>query len=146
MQILNKKYFIGLAILLAIALSQRIISSKFDDQWISLFNGNNLEGWRASENGDFRVEDGVIVVRGERAHLFTKKEFKNFVFKCEIMTLPGSNSGLFFHTQYEESWPSRGYEVQVNTSHDDPVKNGSLWGVVRSFDPIVKDNEWFTLE
>jgi hypothetical protein len=26
------------------------------------------------------------------------------------------------------------------------VKNGSLPGVVRSFDPIAKDNEWFTLE
>ena len=62
------------------------------------------------------------------------------------MTGPNSNSGLYFHTHYEESWPSRGYEVQVNTSHGDPVKNGSLWGVVRSFDPIAKDNEWFTLE
>jgi hypothetical protein len=26
------------------------------------------------------------------------------------------------------------------------VKNGSLWGVVRSFDPMANDNEWFTLE
>ncbi len=132
--------------MLMIALTIIIFAENGSREWIELFNGKDLSGWKASENGDFRVEDGAIVVRGKRAHLFTEKEFKNFEFKCEVMTQPNSNSGLYFHTQYEESWPGRGYEVQVNTSHGDPVKNGSLWGVVRSFESIATDNEWFTLE
>ncbi|MBT3501962.1 MAG: DUF1080 domain-containing protein [Candidatus Marinimicrobia bacterium] len=142
---MNKKYIIGLVTIIAVVFATTMMSNPSEKGWESLFNGKDLTGWRASENGDFRVEDGAIVVRGNRAHLFSDREFTNFEFKCEIMTSPNSNSGLYFHTQYEESWPSRGYEVQVNTSHGDPVKNGSLWGVVRSFEPMAKDNEWFTL-
>lgn len=119
---------------------------KSDDGFVSLFNGQDLTGWKASENGDFSVEDGVIVVRGNRAHLFTVSEYRNFDFTCEIMTQPGSNSGIYFHTAYEETWPSKGYEVQVNCTHSDPVKNGSLWGVVKNYNARVEDNEWYTMQ
>jgi hypothetical protein len=115
-------------------------------EWQPLFNGKDLTGWKASESGDFKVEDGAIVVRGKRAHLFTDKEYKNFDFKTEIMTKPGSNSGLFVHTKYEENWPKQGYEVQVNCTQGDPVKNGSIYNVVKNYDAIAKDNEWYTLE
>ena len=116
-----------------------------DEGFVSLFNGQDLSGWKASENGNFSVEGGVIVVRGNRAHLFTISEYQNFDFTCEIMTQPGSNSGIYFHTAYEETWPSRGYEVQVNCTHSDPVKNGSLWGVVKNYNARVKDNEWYAM-
>ncbi|MBI84551.1 MAG: glycosyl hydrolase [Planctomycetaceae bacterium] len=119
---------------------------KGDDGFVRLFNGRDLTGWKASENGDFSVEDGVIVVRGNRAHLFTISEYQNFDFTCEIMTQPGSNSGIYFHTAYEETWPSKGYEVQVNCTHSDPVKNGSLWGVVKNYNARVEDNEWYTMQ
>ena len=117
-----------------------------DEGFVSLFNGQDLSGWKASENGNFSVEDGAIVVRGNRAHLFTISEYQNFDFTCEIMTQPGSNSGIYFHTAYEETWPSRGYEVQVNCTHSDPVKNGSLWGVVKNYNARVKDNEWYAMQ
>lgn len=117
-----------------------------DDGYVSLFNGTDLTGWKISENGKFRVEDGVILVTGKRSHLFTEKQFKDFDFKCEIKTEPGANSGLYFHTEYIDTWPKLGYEVQVNCTHRDPVKNGSLWGVVKSYDPIAKDNEWYTMQ
>ncbi len=142
-------YRVGLVVLglvagLALTQAWRVVAA--EDGWVSLFNGKDLTGWKASENGDFKVEDGAIVVRGKKAHLFSEKEFKNFEVKCEIMTKPGSNSGFYIHTKYIEDWPKLGYEVQVNCSHTDPVKNGSLWGVVKSYDPIAKDNEWYTLE
>ena len=117
-----------------------------DEGFVSLFNGQDLSGWKASENGNFSVEDGAIVVRGNRAHLFTISEYQNFDFTCEILTQPGSNSGIYFHTAYEETWPSRGYEVQVNCTHSDPVKNGSLWGVVKNYNARVKDNEWYAMQ
>ena len=42
-----------------------------DAKWISLFDGRSLDGWRASEHSDtWRVEDGFLVARGERSHLF----------------------------------------------------------------------------
>ena len=54
---------------------------------ISLFNGKDLTGWKASEMGEFAVEDGCLVVRGKKAHLFTEKEFKNVFCGIELAGL-----------------------------------------------------------
>jgi hypothetical protein len=120
-----------------------------DDGWVSLFNGKNLDGWKASENKDsWSVEDGKIVCDGPRSHLFyvgDEKPFKNFEFQAEVMTTPGSNSGIYFHTKYQETgWPKFGHEAQVNITHGDPKKSGSLYGTVDVSNPPAKDNEWHT--
>jgi Domain of Unknown Function (DUF1080) len=83
------------------------------DGWISLFDGKTLDGWRASEHREScSVEDGAIKVGGGgRSHLFydgpvEDHDFKNFELKLEVKAKPGSNSGVYFHTQYqEEDWP-----------------------------------------
>lgn len=131
-----------------------LIAQEMDDQgFISLFDGKSLEGWKASENPDsFSVKDGIIVVHGPRAHLFYEgpvqdHNFKNFHFKADVMTKPGANSGLYFHTRYQDSgWPSIGYEVQVNQTHGDPKKTSGLYGVSDVFEAPAKDNEWYTQE
>lgn len=119
--------------------------------WISLFDGTSLNGWKASENpATFHVENGAIVVNGPRAHLFYEgpvqnHDFKNFEFKAQVMTTPGSNSGMFIHTAYQENdWPSKGYEIQVNNSHTDWRRTGSLYAVQDVKEQVVKDNEWYT--
>jgi hypothetical protein len=121
------------------------------DGWISLFDGKTFNGWKASENpGTFTISDGMIAVYGKRAHLFytgdvNNHNFKNFEFKATVMTTPGSNSGMFFHTAYqEEGWPSKGYEVQVNATHTDWRKTASIYGVQDVKVAPNKDNEWFT--
>lgn len=121
------------------------------DGWISLFDGKSLDGWKASENPEtFSVEDGKIVVHGPRSHLFYvgdvhNHNFKNFEFKAQVMTTPGSNSGMYFHTEYqEEGWPSKGYEVQVNNSHTDWRRTASLYAIDDVREVPAKDNEWFT--
>ena len=122
-----------------------------NDGWISLFDGKSLNGWRAAENpSTFSVADGAIVVHGPRAHLFyegpvANHDFKNFEFKVSVMTTPGSNSGIFFHTQYQPTdWPAKGYEVQVNNTQSDWRRTGSLYAVQDVREVYVKDNEWFT--
>ncbi|TWT85225.1 hypothetical protein Pla123a_00310 [Posidoniimonas polymericola] len=125
-----------------------------EDGWVSLFNGKDLSGWDISENPEtFSVKDGEIVVNGPRAHAFYAgdvggADFKDFAWKCEIMTKPNSNSGMYFHTEYqEEGWPNKGYEVQVNQTHSDARKTGGLYAVKDVMDKSpVKDNEWYTQE
>jgi len=119
--------------------------------WISLFNGKDLDGWKVGENAaTFSVQDGTIIAHGNTAHLFYEgpvkdHNFTNFEFKAEVMTEPGSNSGIYFHTQYQEGgWPSKGYEVQVNNSHTDWRRTGSLYAVQDVKEVYVKDNEWYT--
>lgn len=123
-----------------------------DEGWIRLFDGtpNSWKGWKASENKDtFTTRDGMIVAQGPRSHLFyagpvENANFTNFEFKADVMTEPGSNSGIYFHTKYQETgWPSKGYEVQVNNTHKDPKKTGGLYAVKDVFDAPAKDNEWF---
>lgn len=121
----------------------------------SLFDGTSLTGWRANENpGSFKVADGAIVAHGPRSHLFyvgpdaaRPAEFANFHLKAEILTRPNANSGIFFHTRMQPTgWPAHGHEVQVNNSQKDPVRTGSLYNVVKVFEPPAKDGTWFTLE
>lgn len=118
-----------------------------EEGFISLFNGTDLSGWKISENGQWKVDDGRIVASGPRSHLFTEREFKNFHFIAEVMTTPGSNSGIYFHTKFLESgWPTHGHESQVNVTHRDPVKTGSVYGVVKLFETPARDNTWWKHE
>ena len=121
------------------------------DGWVSLFDGKTLNGWKVGDNAaTFSVEDGAIVAHGETAHLFYAGDvnghnFKDFEFKADVMTEPGSNSGIYIHTEYQQGgWPAKGYEVQVNNSHTDWRRTGSLYAVEDIKEVYVKDNVWFT--
>jgi hypothetical protein len=127
------------------------VPSQAQDGWISIFNGKDLTGWKVGANASsFSIVDGTIQVAGPRAHLFydgpvKNHMFKNFEFKATVKTKPGSNSGIFIHTAYQEDgWPSQGYEVQVNQSHTDYKRTGSLYNVVDVKETYVKDDEWYT--
>jgi len=120
-------------------------------QWVSLFDGKSLTGWKVGENAKtFFIEDGAIVANGNVAHLFYDGEvqshsFKNFEFKADVMTKAGSNSGIYFHTAYQQSsWPQKGYEAQVNNSQGDWRRTGSLYAIEDVKEVYVKDDEWFT--
>ncbi|RYZ53846.1 MAG: DUF1080 domain-containing protein [Sphingobacteriales bacterium] len=121
------------------------------DGWIPLFDGKTFNGWKVGENAQtFRVDSGMIIVNGNVAHLFYEGDvqnhnFKNFEFKADVMTRPGSNSGIYFHTQFQQSsWPAKGYEAQVNNSHTDWRRTGSLYGISDVKEVYVNDNEWYT--
>ncbi|MBN8877210.1 MAG: DUF1080 domain-containing protein [Sphingobacteriales bacterium] len=120
-------------------------------KWISLFDGKTLNGWKVGNNASsFSVDSGHIVVKGPTAHLFydgpvENHVFKNFEFKAEVMTQPGANSGIYFHTAFQEAgWPAKGYEVQVNNSQSDWRRTGSLYGIQDVKEVYVKDREWYT--
>ena len=120
-------------------------------QFTPLFDGKTLEGWSSNEEKPncFSVVDGTIRVQGGRAHLFysgpvAHAKFKDFELTAKVKTTPGSNSGLYFHTQFQETnWPAKGYECQINTSHKDKRKTGSLYAIQDIFPAPSKDGEWF---
>lgn len=117
-----------------------------DDQgWISIFDGKTLKGWEASERPEnWTVEDGAIVGRGPRSHLFYKeREFGDLEFKAEVKLNKGGNSGMYFRAQFGPGWP-KGYEAQVNNSHRDPVRTGSLYNFVPVHKKLVDDDTWWT--
>lgn len=121
--------------------------------FVSIFDGESFNGWKVGKNaGSFKIENGAIAVNGDVAHLYydgpvSNHNFTDFELKLDVMTTPGSNSGVYFHTQYQEGgWPQKGYEVQVNNSHTDWRRTASLWAIQDIKETFVKDNEWFTMD
>ena len=147
---MKRLIFYSSAICIAFVLSS-MNSAPSSDGWIKLFDGKTLNGWKVAENPTtFSVVDGAIVAFGNRAHLFydgpvNNHNFKNFEFKATVLTTPGSNSGIFIHTAYQETdWPKKGYEIQVNNTHTDWRKTGSVYAIQDVKEAPAKDDEWFT--
>ncbi len=145
---MKKIFLIGLMTIFAVS---AFAQKKDKEGWYTLFDGKSLKGWKASENpSSFQVVDGAIKIDGPRAHLFyvgkvEKADFKNFELKTQIKTEPKANSGIFIHTEYEEDgWPGVGYEIQVNQSHGDWRKTGSVYSYKDVKETYVSDNEWYT--
>ncbi len=126
--------------------------------WVSLFDGRSLSGWRSNEDGaSFRVADGAIICDGPRSHLFFvgadgNAAFGDFEFEAEVKTRPGANSGIYFDTAYQQTgWPLQGYEVQVNNTasgeggYRENKKTGSLYGIRNIYRQLVPDDGWFSL-
>ena len=145
----NLSLFIILTLtLLSCSTNKNIGQSK---DWISLFDGKTFNGWKLGENpGTFTIEDGSIKVAGPRSHLYydgpvLNHDFKNFEFKAQVMTKPGSNSGIYFHTAFQEKgFPDKGFEVQVNNSHTDWKRTGGLYDIKDTREVFVKDDTWYT--
>ena len=147
--------------LIALLLAAPAAAYAFHDDsadWIPLFDGESLDGWKPNEHADtFKVVDGQIVVHGERTHLFYvgpvhNADFKNFELSADVMTRPGANSGIYFHTAFQPSgWPAAGFEVQVANTHEgangykERKKTGSLYAVRNVYKQLVNDNEWFRM-
>lgn len=106
-------------------------------EWISIFNGQNLEGWNPKIAGDsagvntlntFRVEDGILKVsydqydnqfKNRYGHLFYHEKLSRYKLKVEYRfageLLPDAekfcyrNSGVMIHSQSAESMETGQY-------------------------------------
>ena len=140
----------GLAFAIAFAATRLI--AEVEPGFVSLMDGKTFSGWKlATENTNtWKIKDGAFVANGERCHLFyvgDERPFRNFHLKVEVMTAPGSNGGIYFHTRYQaQDWPKAGFESQVNNTHSDWIKTGSLYGLASIGLSAATDNEWWTQE
>jgi hypothetical protein len=118
----------------------------------SLMDGKTFTGWKTSTDSPstWTIKDGAFVANGNRCHLYyvgDEKPFKNFHLKVEVMTDTNSNGGIYFHTEYQaDGWPNRGFESQVNNSHSDWKKTGSIYDVANTGLTSASDNKWWTQE
>src|SRR5262245_34437861 len=124
----NNRWLFLLPALLAAALAS--VAQEKKDEWVSLFNGKDLDGWtvkiKGHDVGDnfgdtFRVDGGVLKVAydkykefdGKFGHLFYKDRFSHYQLRVEYRFVgeqckggPGwavRNSGVMFHAQSPQS-------------------------------------------
>ena len=121
------------------------LSSAFaTDAWISLFDGKTLDGWKAYAHPEsWSVRDGALVGEGAKSVLFWMGcECLNFEFKADVKISDGGNSGMFFRKGFGPGG-AKGYEAQINSTHVDPKKTGSLYNFQNVYEQLVPPETWF---
>jgi len=155
-----------LAALLLCALSAR---ADAQGGWVTILDARSFKHWKvAPERASARVEEtatekrvvagdpardgkwtftkGVLHGEGGVSHIFSPRgDYENFSYSAEIRISDKGNSGQYFRTAFGNGFPN-GYEAQINSSHADPVRSGSLYGFQKVTEMLVPPNTWFTQE
>src|SRR5205085_1595273 len=107
-----------------------------------------------SQPGNWHVKNGVLIGSGLAvSHLYSERgDYKDFHLRFEARINDGGNSGLYFRALFgstRECPP--GYEAQINSTHRDPRKTGSLLSADAGALGILKESPvpagaWFTEE
>jgi hypothetical protein len=146
---------------MVVAAALQTAAPAVESGFTSLFNGKDFTGWKISGPAEtFTIQDGAIVANGPASHAyydgaFRNHSFRDFELKIDVMTRPGSNGGIYILTELQDPaaglvrasgrFPSKGFEIQVNNSHRDRARTGSLYHVSDVLDTSpAKDDEWFT--
>ena len=119
-----------------------------DGQWIPLFDGKSLDGWEkvGKDDSKWEFKDGEIQGSGQASMLVcTKGPYKNFKYRAEVKINDKGNSGLYFRTTRKPGFTD-GYEAQIDSTHTDPIRTGSLYGFNHVYKQLVKPDTWFTYE
>lgn len=138
------------SITVALVAMARVSAADSEDGFKTIFDGKTFDGWKIAEEKthSWRIEEGAFVAQGNRSHLYyvgDDQPFKDFEFKVDVKTEPGSNGGIYFHTKFQDSgWPKAGFECQVNVSHTDYIKTGSIYGIANIPNTPAQDHNWWT--
>ena len=125
--------------------------SSDDEGWVSLFDGKTLSGWTKAgsraEQSNWDVVDGAIVGSGQQSMLYSPKgDYKNFKMRAEVKINDHGNSGMYFRSPTNDGDFSKGYEAQIDSTHSDPIRTGSIYGFLHVYKQIVPPDTWFTYE
>jgi len=122
------------------------------DDWIILFNGDDVSHWREFNKKDFpfdgwAIENGMLktIVGGNRVDIITREVYKDFEFVVEWKVSPAGNSGIFyFATEKGDYIWQTAPEMQVldNSRHPDgksPLTSaGSLFALIAPVKDVSK--------
>jgi hypothetical protein len=85
-------------------------------EWVTLFNGKDLAGWKAHGQEKWTVENGEILgvaVTQEYGYLSTDRTFRDFELKARFKAEGAGNSGVFYHSSIE-GVDIEGVQVEVD--------------------------------
>lgn len=140
------------------------------DEWISLFDGESLDGWHTygqeSAGSAWKAEDGVLYLDVENREdwqaegggdILTEEEFEDFHLQLEWKISENGNSGIMFYVdedpeRYEYPWHT-GPEMQILDTEGHPDgkiykhRVGDLYDLVAASEDAAKPvGEWNEVE
>ncbi|HEU4607679.1 MAG TPA: DUF1080 domain-containing protein, partial [Chitinophagaceae bacterium] len=121
-----KKYVrrAGLFLCLAGLVPAVFISSLQAQNWVSLFNGKNLEGWHQLNGAaKYRVENGEIigetVANTANSFLATNQTYGDFILELDFKLDAEMNSGIQIRSESSADYNNgrvHGYQVEIDPS------------------------------
>lgn len=139
--------------------SHVVVAQKKDENWLYLFNGKNLSGWKQiNGKATYTVENGMLVgttvAASPNSFLVTEETFDDFILELEFKIDSGSNSGIQFRSESKPGYQDGavfGYQFEIDPS---PRKwSGGIYDESRrqwlyplDYNPVAKNafkkNEW----
>jgi len=140
-------FIVSICLVAFVSLAPNCIQAQ-EAKWISLFDGKSLEGWEkvGKEDSKWEVVDGALTGTGSASMLVcTQGPYKNFKYRAEVKINDKGNSGLYFRCTRKPGF-SDGYEAQIDSTHTDPIRTGSLYGMCHVYKRVVAPDAWFIYE
>ncbi len=138
----------SIAVVTAMTLLTTSTVTAQEEKWVTLFDGKTLEGWEkiGKDTSKWEVKEGALAGSGEASMLVnTTGPYKNFRYRAEVKINDKGNSGLYFRTTRKPGFTD-GYEAQIDSTHTDPIRTGSLYGMCHVYKQHVKPDTWFVYE
>ncbi|MEL0455759.1 DUF1080 domain-containing protein [Flavobacteriaceae bacterium SZ-1-7] len=103
----------------------KISAQEQEKEWISLFNGKNLTGWKQLNGAaKYQVENGEIIgitkTNTQNSFLCTEKLFTDFILEFDVMVDPTVNSGVQFRSNSFKEFSNgrvHGYQFELDPSN-----------------------------
>ena len=121
---ISRSIFFGAALVVCLLCVWASVGVGETEEWESLFNGKNLDGWiQRGGKARYKAEDGVIVgtsVKGTpNSFLCTGRLFGDFILELDFKVDPGLNSGIQIRSDSHRAYKNgrvHGYQVEIDPS------------------------------
>src|ERR1700712_4092492 len=127
---MKKSYLLILLLITAFPCVLLFAQGKPKEQWVSLFNGKNLKGWKQlNGKAKYEIKNGEIIgttmLSEPNSFLATEKKYGDFIFEVEFIVDTAMNSGIQFRSEIKDAadkcnvtdktTPERvhGYQVEI---------------------------------
>ena len=135
--------------------SEATLEETASPEYVSIFNGENLDGWKIYGTEKWFVEDGLLVCESgpdeQYGYLGTEKTYKDFELKLQFLQEADGNSGVFFRSSIDGTKIS-GWQVEVAPpNHDtggvyESYGRGWLVQIEEEEEKYLKMGEWNDLK
>lgn len=131
-------------------------SSKADGNFVSIFDGKTLNGWKMAGEGRFVIIESDAALQSDKGGgllWYSEKQYKDFILKLDWkISDEGDNSGVFVRFPDPDDNPNiavrEGYEVQIDNRAGNRIhQTGAIYDFAAPSKIVSKPpGQWNTME
>jgi hypothetical protein len=144
---------LAFALAVPVASAQFVRPHRVSPEWVQLFNGKDLTGWTEIGKERWVVENGEILGEGiteEYGYLATEKSYRDFEFSLRFKCEADGNSGVYFHTAFQEGTATVTAGRQVEIDRVLGHHTGGIYGDGRGwvawpapdYETVIRPTDW----